>query len=77
MTLSSKEALRKIPGGEFTVPSGIQFVNTPYGFIPYKAGTVDTAVDANPQAPDGNVSPPDEGSGLFDEETEIDFLLRR
>lgn len=72
-----KEALRKLPGGEFTVPSGIQFVNTPYGFIPYKVGTVDTAVDTNPHAPDGNVSPPDGGSGLFDEETEIDFLLRR
>ncbi|HEX3036291.1 MAG TPA: PBP1A family penicillin-binding protein [Thermodesulfobacteriota bacterium] len=65
-----EEVLKEFPGGDFGVPDGIQFVSTPYGFIPYKIGS----------APDM------EGFGITGDDyyqdggeygSEIDFLLRR
>jgi penicillin-binding protein 1A len=70
-----REALRKFPGGDFEIPSGIRFVNTPYGFIPYNVSSVDSTYVGDTehsyeQNPVGQESLEEGGS-------EIDFLIRR
>jgi penicillin-binding protein 1A len=63
------EALRKFPGGDFKVPMGVQFVSTPYGFIPYK-------VSSMPRGGEGvgrNNGKPEEENPAG---SEIDFLIR-
>jgi penicillin-binding protein 1A len=65
-----KEALTKYPGGNFKIPGTIQFVNTPYGFIPYKFDSVPNRVDLKSMR-----------SNTFEETSsdsgsEIDFLIR-
>jgi len=63
-------AFKKLSGGDFRVPSGIQFVSTPYGFIPYRIGSTpgreDLGITSNDYYQDG---------GEYG--NEIDFLLRR
>ncbi|MER3445659.1 MAG: hypothetical protein C4291_01960 [Candidatus Dadabacteria bacterium] len=67
-----REALRRFPGGNFSVPDGIQFVNTPYGYIPYKSDSIpndiriEEGVGRN-ENPRGQNNP---------SESEIDFLIR-
>ncbi|HEX3034495.1 MAG TPA: hypothetical protein VHT73_05080 [Thermodesulfobacteriota bacterium] len=66
-----EEALREFPGGDFRIPDGIQFVSTPYGFIPYKIGS---ALDIE----DFGITSGDYYEDNGDEYgSEIDFLLRR
>jgi penicillin-binding protein 1A len=67
-----KEALRKLPNGDFKVPDGIQFVSTPYGFIPYKIDSVPNEVKSEVKIETtGRSSHEDNESG-----SEIDFLIR-
>ncbi len=62
-----KEALKQYQKGDFKVPDGIQFINTPFGFIPYKTGSMFNEEDikyleSHYYSPSGS---------------EIDFLIRR
>ncbi|HSE84172.1 MAG TPA: transglycosylase domain-containing protein [Thermodesulfobacteriota bacterium] len=71
-----EEALRKFPGGDFGIPDGIQFVSTPYGFIPYKIGSAPDVEDFGITSSDHYKDDHYEDNG--DEYgSEIDFLLRR
>lgn len=67
-----RDALRRFSNGDFTVPEGIQFVSTPYGYIPYKADSIPNEVKV-----EGGV----ERNEYHEErknpsESEIDFLIR-
>jgi penicillin-binding protein 1A len=65
-----KDALSKYQSGNFKIPGRIQFVSTPYGFIPYRFDSVPERVDSG-----------DTGNNITEETTstsgsEIDFLIR-
>jgi len=78
-----KMALPQYSNNEFEVPKGIEFVDTPYGSIPYTTDSLmhETLVDI------GNIEnsfieshyreKDFESKDLVEEEVEIDFLLRR
>ena len=66
-----RDALERFPSGNFMVPDGIQFVSTPYGYIPYKSTSVPDEVkigDAGRNESKGGQNNPSE--------SEIDFLIR-
>lgn len=67
-----REALGRFPSGNFVVPDGIQFVSTPYGYIPYKADLIPDEVKMEEgmgrnESHEGQNNP---------SESEIDFLIR-
>ncbi len=80
-----KEALKKYPGGTYEIPNEIRFVNTPYGNLPYSIDSLrSNVIDSlrhsvinldDMEKPYGNYNL-DEIRAI-DQETEIDFLLRR
>lgn len=63
-----KDALRKYPSGDYDIPDGIHFVNTPYGFIPYKKGT--NYIESEFKYFNSSYSSSPSGS-------EMDFLIRQ
>ena len=67
-----KAALSKYPSGNFKVPGRIQFVSTPYGFIPYKFDSSPTTIDFGGTANNYEDTASTSSSG-----SEIDFLIRR
>ncbi|MGH7807391.1 MAG: penicillin-binding transpeptidase domain-containing protein, partial [Thermodesulfobacteriota bacterium] len=68
-----RDALKKLPEGDFKVPDGIRFVNTPYGFIPYRTGIDQINESSYTEGVKDNHE-----ENLADESgTEIDFLIRR
>ena len=67
-----KAALSKYPSGNFKVPDRIQFVSTPYGFIPYKFDSSPTTIDFGGTANNNEDTASTSLSG-----SEIDFLIRR
>ena len=67
-----KAALSKYPSGNFKVPDRIQFVSTPYGFIPYKFDSSPTTIDFGGTANNYEDTASTSSSG-----SEIDFLIRR
>ena len=75
-----QEALTKYPHGEFQVPNGIRYVNTPYGNIPYTSEKLIHETIANIEE-DKKVVIESSGRGLSnselsEEEVDIDFLIR-
>ncbi len=65
-----EDTLSKYSGGNFKIPDRLQFVSTPYGFIPYKFDSVPSQVDLGGT-----------GNNTSEETTstsgsEIDFLIR-
>lgn len=73
-----KDALLEYPGGEFEMPHGIQYVETPYGPIPYSTDSLikNVLLDLEKmQSPYSNKSY--EELKELQNEVEIDFLLRR
>ena len=68
-----RTAVQKFPGGDFKVPSGIRFVSTPYGFIPYRVGIDRIEDEVYTESPE-NI----QEENLAEESgSEIDFLIRR
>jgi penicillin-binding protein 1A len=67
-----REALEKFPNGNFMVPDGIQFVNTPYGYIPYKADSIPDEIKTEEGV--GRNQNHEERNNPS--ESEIDFLIR-
>ncbi|MBI4228955.1 MAG: transglycosylase domain-containing protein, partial [Deltaproteobacteria bacterium] len=74
--------LKQFPGGEFEVPNGIRFANTPYGSIPYTSDSLMRQTIAEIGDPnknyiessyDGNTS---EANKTGEDEVDIDFLFR-
>ncbi len=66
-----REALRMYPGGNFNVPNGIQFVSTPYGYIPYKSDSIPN--DLKVEGVEGSEIHVGQNNSS---ESEIDFLIR-
>jgi penicillin-binding protein 1A len=62
-----REALKRFPGGDFQIPSTIQFISTHYGFVPYKIDSTSCGVDA------GNK---ESSHRDYASKSEIDFLMR-
>lgn len=67
-----KAALSKYPSGNFKVPDRIQFVSTPYGFIPYKFDSSPTTIDFG-----GTANNYEDNAATSSSGSEIDFLIRR
>ncbi len=71
-----RTAVQKFPGGDFTVPGGIRFVSTPYGFIPYRIG-IDRIEDEVYTESSENGQNEQEQELVEESGSEIDFLIRR
>ncbi len=76
-----EDALQKHKGESFKQPSGIKFIDTPYGNIPYKVATIRESViemlKAKVNNPNGNSGKKVEDVDFDNDQSEIDFLLRR
>ncbi|MEM4409042.1 MAG: penicillin-binding transpeptidase domain-containing protein, partial [Candidatus Caldarchaeum sp.] len=62
------EALAKYPGGEFKPPASVRFVNTPYGFLPYKMDY---------EFREGDITYKETGSHSLTPDDQLDFIIRR
>lgn len=76
-----ENALNHYPGGNFKKPSGIKFINTPYGDIPYKVDTLRENIlemlKASIQTGEKGEKTKPEDVEFENDQSEIDFLLRR
>jgi penicillin-binding protein 1A len=63
-----REALSKYPGGEFKPPASVRFINTPYGFLPYKMDY---------EFREGDTAYKEESSPALTPDDELDFIIRR
>ncbi|MGH7885518.1 MAG: hypothetical protein ACRENO_07475, partial [Thermodesulfobacteriota bacterium] len=70
----------KYKNSRFQRPSGIKFINTPYGDIPYKVSTIKENIiemlKASVKAPHDSKDEV-EDVDFANDQSEIDFLLRR